>query len=288
MIEPPARSLPSTAVVVSTALSRLASRFARQAAATSLQALAQRPVRRVAVSGEVGVAARHVDQHVEVGAELAGHRRHLPRISRVAGDRLRADLRRGARPAWLAVRPVMNTVSPAARNRAATALPSPFPPPVTSTIRFTRSSSLPDMFSSKRSEGGGWCPTIRAGGSTIPLGRRRPGLARGRHRGGLAAGTARPADRFDRGHHAALADREGPRRRPAPHPRRARRRPVHPRPAQRDPALRAALRAHHPRDHPPDADHRGRGLPAHRPRRAGGPGGTGAVGARPAAPSRSG
>src|SRR5580698_6375224 len=34
MIEPPARSLPSTAVVVSTALSRLASRFARQAAAT--------------------------------------------------------------------------------------------------------------------------------------------------------------------------------------------------------------------------------------------------------------
>ena len=43
-----------------------------------------------------------------------------------------------APPLTCGVRPVTTTVSPAARNRPATALPSPDPPPVTSTMRLTK------------------------------------------------------------------------------------------------------------------------------------------------------
>jgi hypothetical protein len=64
----------------------------------------------------------------------------------------RAAISAAVLASWPAFRPVMITVSPPARNRAATALPSPFPPPVTSTIRLTIA-PLPDIFSPKRSEG---------------------------------------------------------------------------------------------------------------------------------------
>src|SRR3712207_7723232 len=46
-----------------------------------------------------------------------------------------------------------------------------------------------------------------------------------------------------------------PRRRPAAHTGQARRRSVHTGPAERGPALRSAVRAHHPRDRPRSEEH---------------------------------
>jgi hypothetical protein len=46
--------------------------------------------------GEVGIATRHVDHHVEVRAEFISHACDLLRIGAVTSDWPHADLRRGA------------------------------------------------------------------------------------------------------------------------------------------------------------------------------------------------
>ena len=131
MMAPPDRSPGRTALVVSTALTRFAPRFARQAAAMSSRS-ASWPAGRV--------------KSVFPPAMLTSTSRLAPtspaiRVTcpgSVASQVMaRAPISAAVPASRPASRPVMITVSPAALNRAATALPSPLPPPVTSTIRLT-------------------------------------------------------------------------------------------------------------------------------------------------------